>query len=293
MTAPPSPVVAAVQWVLDTRSLWTAAQQTRDLATVASRALSLLSADEQAAVLRYYHVRDAKLALGSVLLKRYAIARFCDVSWADAVPVRDERTKPVFRLPDGSQPLLFNVSHQAGLVVLLAVHRPPAGVAVGIDIVSPLERRAMDQKSLAAHGWPHFVDVHAEVFSPREAAALKLLAPGTAVEDRDRALRYFYALWCLREAYVKMTGHALVASWLAELEMRKFAPPELMRAPQDVWFQGQRVDDVDVRLTPLLDHYMVSTAVRRGTNGEQVEVGDFTHLDIDQVVAFGEAADAA
>ncbi|KAK7426504.1 hypothetical protein QQZ08_006962 [Neonectria magnoliae] len=286
-------MATVIQWVLDTRSLWPAAQQTRDLSSVASRALSLLSADERAAVLRYFHARDAKLALGSILLKRYAIARFCDIPWAEAVPVRDERTKPVFRLPDGSQPLLFNVSHQAGLVVLLAVHRPPPGVAVGVDVVSPLERRGRDQQSLDSEGWPHFVDVHAEVLSPREAAALKLLTPGSSVEDRDRALRYFYSLWCLREAYVKMTGDALLATWLDELEMRRFAPPEDMRAPQEVWFQGQRVEDVDVRLMPLLGDYMVSTAVRRGKAGEKIEIGDFTHLDIDQVMAFGEAADAS
>ncbi|KAF7547758.1 hypothetical protein G7Z17_g7500 [Cylindrodendrum hubeiense] len=286
-----SPV--AIQWVLDTRALWPAALQTRDLSTVASRALSILSQDERDAVLRYYHARDAKLALGSVLLKHYAISRFCGVPWEEAVAVRDKRTKPVFLLPDGSQPLIFNVSHQAGLVVLIAVHHPPPGVAVGVDVVCPLERRGRDHQTLASEGWPHYVDVHADVLSLNEVAALKGITPGSAAAERDRALRHFYTVWCLREAYVKMTGDALLASWLGELEMRGFAPPEEMRGPQEVWFKGQRVEDVDVKLTSLLDDYMISTVVRRGDGGEQVEVGEFTNLDIDQVLAFGEAAKAS
>ncbi|KAH8729594.1 hypothetical protein BGZ61DRAFT_446662 [Ilyonectria robusta] len=286
----PSSAPVMIQWVLDTRSLWPSAQQTRDLSTVASRALNLLSQSEREAVLRFYHARDAKLALGSVLLKHYVISRYCGVRWTEAVSVRDERTKPVFLMPDGSQPLLFNVSHQAGLVVLIAVHHPPPGVAVGIDVVCPHERRGRDHQTLGSEGWPHYVDVHAEVLSLHEVAALKRIRPGSTLADRDRALRYFYAVWCLREAYVKMTGDALLASWLGELEMRGFAPPEEMRAPQEVWFQGQRVENVEVKLTPLLEDYMVSTAVRHGDGGEHIEAGEFTNLDIDQVLAFGEAA---
>ncbi|KAM5346576.1 hypothetical protein ACJ41O_009581 [Fusarium nematophilum] len=287
-----SPTV--IQWVIDTRPLWPSAVNTKDLTTTASRALSLLSAKEQSSVLRYYHVRDAKLALASALLKRYAISRFCLVPWPDAEAVRDARTKPVFRLPGGHEPLLFNVSHQAGLAVLFAVHNPPEGAAVGVDVVCPSERRERDLEHLAAgEGWSGFVDMHAEVFGRREAAALKSLSPGPATSDRERALRYFYALWCLREAYVKMTGEALLASWLGDLEMQGFAPPEDMRGAQQVWFKGGQVKDVDVRLMPLLDDYMVSTAVRMGRNGEAVEVGDFESLDIDQVLAFAENGTAS
>ncbi|CRK44762.1 hypothetical protein BN1723_006288 [Verticillium longisporum] len=54
----------------------------------ASRALALLTPDERAGVLRFYHVRDAKLSLGSHLLKRHAIARFCGVPWSRAAYVK-------------------------------------------------------------------------------------------------------------------------------------------------------------------------------------------------------------
>ncbi|KAF4446646.1 null pigmentation [Fusarium albosuccineum] len=286
-----SPTV--IQWAIDTRPLWPSALNTKDLTTVASRALSLLSSEQQASVLRYYHVRDAKLALASALIKRYAISRFCRVPWAAAETTRDARTKPVFRLPNGDEPLLFNVSHQAGLAVLFAVHNPPKGLAVGVDIVCPSERRARDLDALTKEGWPSFVDMHAEVFGTGEVTALKRMNPGAVVSDRDRALRSFYALWCLREAYVKMTGEALLASWLGDLEMRGFAPPEDMHRAQEVWFRGDKVQDVDIQLVPLLDEFMVSTAVRNGDNGEGIQVGEFQALDMDQILAFGEQQKAS
>lgn len=251
--------------------------------------MSLLTTEEESSVLRYYHVRDAKLALGSVLLKRYAISRFCGVPWDEAVSTRDERTKPIFLTPDGKQPLLFNVSHQAGLVVLLAVHNPPVGLAIGVDVVCPNERRARDHENITTDGWPRFVDMHADVLSAAEVRALKDLPLS---RPPDRPLRYFYTLWCLREAYVKMTGEALLASWLGELEMRRFAPPEEMQGrEQEVWFKGMKVEDVEVKLQNLLDEYMIATVVRRdGNKGVEVSVGGFIDLKLEEILEFGENA---
>ncbi|KAF4985732.1 hypothetical protein FGRMN_11113 [Fusarium graminum] len=283
-----SPTV--IQWVIDTRPLWPSALKTKDLISSASRALSLLTTEEQSSVLRYYHVRDAKLALASALLKRYVISRFCHIPWSQAKTTRDSRTKPVFLLPNGHEPLIFNVSHQAGLAVLLAVHQPPKGLAVGVDVVCPPERRSRDLRSLEDEGWVSFVDMHADVFGAGEVSSLKNMRPGSPVHEQDRALRYFYALWCLREAYVKMTGDALLASWLKDLEMREFAPPEDMQRPQQAWLRGTRVEGVDIRLMPFLDEYMISTAIKNGHNGEIVETGEFQNLDMEEVLAFGEKA---
>ncbi|KND89914.1 L-aminoadipate-semialdehyde dehydrogenase-phosphopantetheinyl transferase [Tolypocladium ophioglossoides CBS 100239] len=292
---PVSAPTTVVKWVLDTRSLWPEAKETKDLQTAASRALALLTPEEQQGVLRFYHVKDAKLALGSSLLKRLAISTYCGVGWDAARWTRDARTKPVFLLPDASEPLLFNVSHQAGLVVLLAVHGPPLGTAIGVDVVCPPERRSRDHAMIAADGWPQYVDIHADVFSPGEAARLKAL-PFIRL---DRLLSYFYSLWCLREAYVKMTGDALLALWLRELDLRYFAPPGEV-PPDDrgfeIWFREKRVDDVDMRLEWLLDEYMVCTAVRWGKAYEEPDEGiadmakPFTHLKMDQVLADAEAA---
>ncbi|KAL7795879.1 hypothetical protein V8C37DRAFT_31685 [Trichoderma ceciliae] len=282
---------AVFLWVLDTRLLWPEAKATKHLPGVAQRALALLSPGEQAAVLKYYFVKDAKLSLASALLKRLAISRFCRVPWFAATAVRDARTKPVFVDPSGDEPLLFNVSHQAGVVVLFGAYLPPKGVAIGTDIVCAGERRERDFKTIETEGWPCFVRTHEEVLSPLEVQRLRDLP----FARPDRLLDYFYALWCLREAYVKMTGEALLAPWLHDLEMRLFAPPgeqppEGADKALQVWFKGARVTDADVKLDRALgDEYMISTVVRRGEGGEGLEVPAPEILDLEETLASGES----
>ncbi|KAF4595248.1 hypothetical protein GQ602_000861 [Ophiocordyceps camponoti-floridani] len=276
------------QWLLDTRPLWPSALETKHLVTAASRALSLLSEEEQSQVLRFYFVRDAKLALASALVKRLVISRLADMPWSASRPQRHAETgKPVFT---AAPHLRFNVSHQAGLVVVIATVCHDADVDVGIDVVCPSERRDRDRSSIAAEGWSRYVAVHQDVFGPEEAAALR------ARNDHvDRRLEYFYALWCLREAYIKMTGEALLAPWLRELEMRHFAPPDGEPA-LEVWFRGRRVDDVCMRLSPLLDDYMVCTAVRcpakLKSRFEEHLAEPFTQLVLDDILAEAEAGSA-
>ncbi|KAG6010438.1 hypothetical protein E4U21_006437 [Claviceps maximensis] len=244
------------------------------------------------------------MALASALLKRHAITSSCaGVPWAEALITRDEHTKPVFRLPDGTEPLIFNVSHQAGLVCLLGVYGPPAEVSVGVDVACPLERRNRDYALVAEDGWCKFVEMYDSVFSPEETARLKRLSfgDGGGRLDLDGKLGYFYALWCLREAYVKMTGEALLAEWLGELEMRYFAPPSA-QAPGtgregerkgrrlEVWFRGAKVEDVDVTMEWALTEYMICTAVRGNQRGGLDFGKEWTLLDIDEVLDAAERA---
>ena len=105
-----------------------------------------------------------------------------------------------------------------------------------------------------------------------------------------RRLRRFYALWCLREAYVKMTGEALLAEWLQELEFRSYPVPhqvtmsegwaetQIMDPQQqddeegfEVYFKGERVQNVGMRIVGEGSKYMVAMAVRR-KDGKAVEV---------------------
>lgn len=257
--------------------------------------MSLLLESERAAVLRYYHVRDAKLALGSALLKRLVIAQNTPgLAWDEATSVRDPHTKPVFYHPQGSQkqPLIFNVSHQAGLVVVLAAKDALEGTQVGVDVVCPGERRARDLESIGTEGWGQYVDMHDSVLSPVEARRLRELpgGGGSGDEDADVKLSYFYTLWCLREAYVKMTGEALLASWLGDLEMRDFAPPG--EAPRDgglkVYFGkggGRLVTDVDLQIEWFFGReYMISTAVRNPDSGSPLQVGAFELLNLERVL---------
>lgn len=277
-----------IQWVLDTRKLWPQATQTSQLRQYAARALELLTPTQREDALRYVHCKDAKMALGSQLLKRYLISRYAGVAWDAAVATRNKDTKPVFLHPDdGSEPLIFNVSHQAGLVVVAAALHPPPGVTLGVDVVCPSERRDRDRQYVRAEGWLAFLEMHADVFCPREVSYLDRLP----VADVDARLRYFYTLWCLREAYVKMTGEALLAPWLGVLEMRSFAPPE-EEGQLEIYFRGQKLDNVDMHLVNYLELYMIGTSVGRNKDGETLEIGDYELLDIEEVIEFGEKAKA-
>ncbi|CAK7271739.1 hypothetical protein SEPCBS119000_004761 [Sporothrix epigloea] len=310
---PPSSRPLLVQWMVDTRPLWPEATQTRQLTTVASRALAaLLSDEERAGVLKYFHVRDAKMALVSQLLKHLVVARCTGsdgpVPWRKAVLSRDGHGKPVFYHEKGrTQLVVFNVSHQNGLVVLAAVYGGQLGGSgdssafeVGIDVVSPQERRLRDHQMMAeearqsgmnsvASGWLHFVDVHADVLSPSEVRYLKSVAADMQMQDDER-LRLFYGLWCLREAYVKMTGEALLAKWLADLEFREFRVPGIANTPlessaamaeadslcqgemetqYDIHFRGASVGDaVNMCLRSVGTGYMVCTAIRAAPGHE-------------------------
>lgn len=286
-------------------------------------------------ILRYYYARDAKMALASALLKHYAVSKLTPTPWSLTVATgmtRDERTKPVYVDPaTGTQPVVFNVSHQDGVVALIAVANYPSttnnnnnnqpgepGVDVGVDVVCTSERRARDRGMLASDGWPAFVDMHADVLAPGETRYLKYrvldavpdLVPGDNPTDEqvnDGRLRAFYALWALREAYVKLTGHALLADWLRELEFRDFRPPrptagwgvpareeegEVVK-DTEIWFQGRRVEDVNMCLSALGPDFMIATAVRTPGNKEDGlgwQLGPYEVLSLDEVLDFAEGS---
>lgn len=207
----------------------------------ASRPLALLTPTEKTKVLKYYFVADAKMALASALLKHWVVSKYCGVPWRETRLSADMNGKPVYRDAAGGQPIVFNVSHQAGLVSLVAAHRHNAttggdnsGIHLGVDIVSVSERRRHDYQTIRTGGWGKFVDTYADVFGRTEVSYLKsglVALPAyrmlhTEDERRDFKLRAFYTLWCLREAYVKMTGEALLASWLGDLIFQNFEAPE-------------------------------------------------------------------
>lgn len=171
---------------------------------------------------------------------------------------------------------------------------------------------------ISKEGWPAFVDMHADVFAPGEVAYLKyqvlsavpgLVSNAASAEDVvDGKLRAFYALWALREAYVKLTGEALLASWLKELEFREFRPPkptagwevpadegngseEVVR-DADIRFKGKKVEDVNMCLRSLGADYMIATAVRTPDDKEEAlgwQLGPYEILSPDEVLEFAES----
>ncbi|TLD07282.1 hypothetical protein PgNI_10305 [Pyricularia grisea] len=325
MTSESSPEI--IQWLVDTRKLWPEVAETKQLETFpsSSRALSLLPETERDAVLKYVFARDAKMSLASHLLKHYVVSSKGHVPWKETMITRNARTKPVYVDPStGRQPVAFNVTHQAGIVALIAVTGDASSggdagdIDVGIDVVCTSERRTRDHSMITqtGDGWARFVDMHADVFAPAEANYLKFVVPGqpanllsgTASQLMDYNLRSFYTLWCLREAYVKMTGEALLASWLGELEFRDFKAPPIPNGAgsavgslegddegvvrnHEIWFKGKLVDDANVCMRSLGPDYMVCTAVRTPAEKEKGlswRMGPFKVITIDEIVKFAE-----
>lgn len=351
-----------VEWVIDTQPLWPEAQRTKDLEIHAARALSLLPPSQAVAVLKHYHCRDAKLSLVSHLAKRFAISYLLRIPWSASIPQLDSKGKPSF------PGISFNVSHQDGIVALVAVCRyHPSGVVpgehvdVGIDVVSTAERRERDRKIIANNGsfsigndwggsngsnstnkpdslndranFRKFVSIHGEVLGNEEInillsdAVIARCHNGSqegmplGMDLADARLRAFYTLWCLREAYVKMTGDALLAPWLADLNFsgwqaprpngtRNFeAPPPIMIEREDemkeeengftpdiaetalfqpiVCLCGEKVQDTNIVLRSLGRSIMVCTTLRtpnRKADGMAWRLGQYRLLDVRMIL---------
>lgn len=243
----------------------------------------------------------------------------------------------------------FNVSHQAGLVSLIAVVGD-CDVEVGTDVVCVDERLAHDYRQIEKEGFFSWVDVYSEVFADSEVSFMKLgpvkVDMGKAVDLKgfgkdvlsrcqwrntkleveategeqkkatkftvdsnvviDAKMRRFYAMWCLREAYVKMTGEALLAPWLKELEILDVEVPAENEAIQEptsldkgqvtrnfrINFKERPVTNVVMELTALGSNYMVAGSARSPTSRDipSFQMGEWKLLDLEsEVLAFGES----
>ncbi len=191
-----------IQWYVDTRPMWPVPKKAKpkdevlELTNVvspfpspsnlpldshtglqAARELSLLTQEEKDSVLRFYYLRDAKTKLVSHLLKHLVIAKFCNVPWSKSTISSDAKKKPCY-VPEGqtSEPegFAFNVSHQAGVVALIAAVGFQGRIEVGAEIVCVNQRIKMDYQHIDKHGFFDWVDMHADVFAPSEISQMKL-----------------------------------------------------------------------------------------------------------------------
>ena len=278
------------RWVLDVESLWpTPPDGTNGMRPSAREAtarwasgkgsqyaLSFLTPGEQAKVLRFYRPSDAKLSLASCLLKHRAIATTCEVPWSESTIGEDSNRKPCYKPsnPEGKT-LEFNVSHHGTLVTLVGCSGED--VRLGVDIVRMNWDK--DYATVMKEGFQSWARTYESVFSDREVQDIaRYEAPEhDDVHDTIRAkLRHFYAHWCLKEAYVKMTGEALLAPWLKDVEFRNVQVPlptslAVDVAPDsnlwgqtctdvEIWAHGNRVTDVQLEIQAFRDDYMIATA---------------------------------
>ncbi|KAL9125602.1 MAG: hypothetical protein Q9217_005213 [Psora testacea] len=271
------------RWLLDVDKLWATPFQgdgpfkSTELwasGEGAQNALGLLPTEERTKVLRFYRHTDAKLCLGSCLLKRCAIAQTCDVPWTDVTISEDEHRKPCYKPADPAKKTLqFNVSHHGALVVLVGC--TDERIRVGVDIVRMNWEK--DYATVMRDGFEAWARVFETVFSNEEIRDITHYMPPahTSQADEFRAkLRHFYVHWCLKEAYVKMTGEALLAKWLKQLEFRNVQVPLAGQEGNgadwgqtcrnvEIWFHGKMVEDVQLEIQAFRDDYMVATAVSR------------------------------
>ncbi|BCS26360.1 4'-phosphopantetheinyl transferase family protein [Aspergillus puulaauensis] len=287
------------RWYIDTRPL--------TLSTTTLPLLTTLQEPDQTAVQKFYHLKDRHMSLASNLLKYLYIHRTCRVPWSSVVISRtpDPHRRPCF-IPDpsklsGSDAVVnveFNVSHQASMVAIAGTTIPtnpdssPDSTSrkpeVGIDITCVNERqgRAGEERTLAA--LYSYVDIFSEVFSAREIAEMKRLpgAPSNTTSNgsvnarAEYGYRLFYTYWALKEAYIKMTGEALLASWLRELEFNDVIAPSPAPTAESgdgkfgEPYTGVRttlkrdvVEDVRVEVVALENDFLFATAARGGGLG--------------------------
>ncbi|EKG13433.1 4'-phosphopantetheinyl transferase [Macrophomina phaseolina MS6] len=288
----------------------------------AAGVLDLISPEERDGVRRKHFIQDARLSLGSALLKRAFVSRATGTPWhavrfgraGDPVHGKpccvDERGVPV-------PGVTFNISHQAGLVALVGSTLP--GAELGVDVVCVNERN--DYRVIDRDGFEGWVDMYDEIFSAEECWDMKyslgdgavqlldgtFLTPAelgradrccrrdqtlTAARRRpdgeveevkfsselvvDAKLRRFYTFWCYKEAYIKLTGEALMASWLKQLEFKNVRAPRPGTVARcsthgswgekvddvEVWLHGRRVEDVRMEIQAFEEDRMVSIAVK-------------------------------
>ena len=281
------------RWLLDVDNLWATPlgeievfKSTEKWATGADaqHALRLLPQDERVKVLKFYRHTDAKLCLGSCLLKRRAISEACGTSWSEVIISEDSNRKPCYKPKDaGGRTLQFNVSHHGSLVALAGC--PGSHSMLGVDIVRVDWDR--DYAKVQEAGFEAWANVYEMVFSNREMNDIAKYTPSqhTNHEETIRSkLRHFMTHWCLKEAYVKMTGEALMAEWLKELEFTNVKVPVANGESEwgeicgnvEIWFRGKRVENVNLEIQAFRDEYMVATCV----SNTEIAVDVFKVLDI-------------
>ncbi|TFJ85737.1 hypothetical protein NSK_003241 [Nannochloropsis salina CCMP1776] len=159
--------------------------------------IQLLSESEGGKVQRYYHDKDRRLALGSILLQRAATSWVLGKRFSD-INIERTRTynKPYVNAKDSRLPQWnYNVSHHGEWVVLASepFH------AVGTDLVDVGDRpfEAMTALEYLEHFKRHL--------TPAEWQGLRSVGR----DGEASQYRAFYRVWAMKEAYVKAIGVGL------------------------------------------------------------------------------------
>jgi 4'-phosphopantetheinyl transferase len=220
-----------------------------------ARCAALLDAGEHARMARFRAAADRARYLFAHALVRATLSRYAPetrpAAWRFHVGAHG---RPEIATDGAAPTLRFNLSHTAGLVAC-AVAR---GRDVGIDVEHTAAPRFDAQACL---------EIAASHFAPSEIAGLAALPPEAR---RER----FFAIWTLKEAYIKARGLGLALP-LASFAFEIAADRPVGAGPAiDVRFAPDLKDDPSgwhlLRLQPTPTHAL-ALAARRGP-GELLNV---------------------
>lgn len=145
---------------------------------------ALMTKEEAARAARFVFERDRHQFLVTRALVRTVLSRYADVDPRDWRFGENHFGKPHVTGPE-ELPVMFNVSHTAGLVVCAVAKSD----AVGVDV----ERTDRDAEHL---------NIAKRFFAEPEWRMLEAVAPN------ERA-KTFFRIWTLKEAYIKAHGSGL------------------------------------------------------------------------------------
>lgn len=211
-------------------------------------------------------------------------------------------------------------------------------VTVGVDLVCVNERD--DYRTIDAEGFDGWVDLYESVFSNEERWSMKFdldyltLLDGTVLSAHDigrhdrciarhtpitvttpagrrvsfssellieAKLRRFYTYFCYKEAYIKLSGEALLAPWIKELEFFNVRSPKpgtpARCSKHGVWgeevddvevlLHGQEVDDVRMKIQAFEESFMLSAAIQGDVKG--IDIPAFKEVDLESdIMRFAE-----
>ena len=152
-------------------------------------------------MVRYGQERDRLMHLLSRAMMRTVLASYLGCASADLRFSANAHGKPILHAEDGPPRLHFNLTHKAGTVALAV----SGDREVGIDIEE--RRRVVEYLQLAER-----------FFCADEARHLRQLPPAQVSEA-------FFAIWTLKEAFVKGIGRGLtfpLDAFCFDLEIDRF-----------------------------------------------------------------------
>lgn len=236
-----------------------------------------LPSEIQHAIQQYRRRSDRLMSLASALLKYYFIHKSAKIPWSQVKISRTPKphSRPYWDPVQNADSrscvgLEFNVSHQAGLVVLVGCKTPHVprdarvenrsklnvnpdpmfipvfeseidedeaeDVRLGIDIACTWEPPRTPDLS-TQQKFADWVEVFGEMFSFTEQMHMKdyRIQVPDGVSEYDEKARRFYTYWALKEAYIKMVGEGLLAPWLRDLEFRDVPVPARADANTEQW----------------------------------------------------------